>query len=236
MKCDCTQELIAAVIATLGGPAAYAAQTVTSTHGGSIPSAGPSSASAGGGPGGFAPGASGGRGPGAFAAGGAPSGARGAGSAAGLFGSAPPNGTRGPGAGRFGGPAGGLRSGGALGGGPGGEASVSSALAKALESGAGAYRWVAATTGSTSAASYELATGGEPVMALGGFNGNGGELSLASFISYVRAGEIHYFIDAGSVGGPGGGASNTTAAISSWVQSHFTAQTIGGVSVYDLSR
>ena len=112
---------------------------------------------------------------------------------------------------------------------------MSTALSKALRSGAGAYRWVAATTGSTSAASLELATGGEPVMALGGFNGNGGELSLASFISYVRAGEIHYFIGAGG-GGPGGGAANTTAAISSWVQSHFSAETIGGVSVYDLSR
>jgi hypothetical protein len=223
--------IVAAVIAALGGPAGYAVATVTSTHSGSIPSAGPSAASAGGGPGGFAAPAGGGRGPGAFAAGGAPSGAPGAGSASGLFGGAPPSG-----AGGFGGPPGVLRSGGRVGGGAGG-VSVSTALAKALQSGAGAYRWVAATTGSASAASLELASRGEPVMALGGFNGNGGELSLASFISYVRAGEIHYFVAAGGGGaGPGGGTANTTAAISSWVQSHFSAQTIGGVTVYDLSR
>ena len=227
--------IIAAVIAALGGPAAYAVQTVTNTHGGSIPSAGPSTGSAGGGPGGFAPGAGGGGGgPSAFARGGTP----GAGAAPGLFGAAPPSGTRGLRTGGFRGPSGGLRPGGLGGGGAGGGVNVSSALAKALEADAGAYRWVAATTGSTSAASFELATGGDPVMALGGFNGNGGELSLASFIRYARAGEIHYFIaDGGGGGGPGGGASSdTTAAITSWVQSHYSSETIGGVTVYQLSH
>jgi hypothetical protein len=90
--------------------------------------------------------------------------------------------------------------------------------------------------GSTNAASYELATGGDPVMAIGGFNGNGGELSLAAFIRYVRAGDIHYFIAAGGGGGPGGGASGTTAEISSWVEAHYTAKTFGGVTVYELTR
>jgi hypothetical protein len=224
--------IAAAVIAMLGGPAAYAVQTVTSTHSGSIPSAGPSTGAAGGGPGGFSPGAGGGRGPGAFAQGGAPSAA---GPAHGLFGGSAPSGARGLRGGGFGGPSGGLRSGGLAGGG--GGVSVSPALAKALESGAGAYRWVAATAGSTSAASFELATGGDPVMALGGFNGNGGDLSLASFIHYVRAGEIHYFIaGGGGGGGPGGGTSDTSAAITSWVQSHFSSETVGGVTLYDLSH
>ena len=37
---------------------------------------------------------------------------------------------------------------------------------------------MAATSGSQSAASLELATGGEPVMAIGGFNNEGGNLTL----------------------------------------------------------
>jgi len=226
--------IVAAVIAALAGPAAYAVQTVTSTHSGSIPSAGPSTAAAGGGFGGQAPGR-GGRGAGAFAPGGPLSGAPAAGSAPGLFGRAPTNGARGLRGGGFGGPPAGLRPGGLAGGGGGAGSSVSTALVKALESDAGAYRWVAATTGSTSAASFELATGGEPVMALGGFNGNGGELSLASFIRYVHAGQIHYFIGGGGVPGVGG-TSDTTTAITSWVESHFSSETIGGVAVYDLSR
>ena len=40
-------------------------------------------------------------------------------------------------------------------------------------------------------------------MAIGGFNNNGGELSLAQFIRYVRAGDIHYFIASGGGGGQG---------------------------------
>ncbi len=263
--------ICAAAIAGLGGPAAYAVQTISTTHGGSIPSAGPTvtGASGGlgglGGPGGFAgPGASGGAG--AFAPGGGSAtvgggvpggGVPSSGSAAEgqtLFGGAGSSGGAPSGqssatapsgsaaAGSFAGPGaangrGFARSGLGVGGGAGAGASVEPALVKALESDASSYRWVAATMGSTSAASYELATGGDPVMAIGGFNNNGGELSLAQFIRYVRAGEIHYFISSGGAGGgPGGQSSTGTAEISSWVQSHYSAQTIGGVSVYDLGR
>ena len=99
------------------------------------------------------------------------------------------------------------------------------------------YRWVAATDGSTSAASYELATGGDPVMAIGGFNGNGGELSLAQFIRDVRAGEIHYFIASGGRRRrPGRRRLLEPSTITAWVQSHYSATTIGGVTVYDLQR
>jgi hypothetical protein len=118
----------------------------------------------------------------------------------------------------------------------GGAASVPAALAKALESHAGSYRWVAATDGSMNAASYELATGGDPVMAIGGFNGNGGLLSLAAFIADVHAGEIHYFIGSGDVGGgPGAVAAGSTSDISAWVTTHYSGTTIGGVEVYDLA-
>jgi 4-amino-4-deoxy-L-arabinose transferase-like glycosyltransferase len=209
----------AALIAALAGPAAYAVQTVTSAHTGSIPSAGPSAAGNAG-LGGLGIGRPGGFGGGQALFGrGAPAGVR-------------PTPTQAPPSGAPGFAGGGRRF--AAGGGPGGgDVSTSSALVKALESNARSYRWVAATTGSMTAASYELATGGDPVMAIGGFNNNGGELSLAQFIRYVHAGDIHYFIASGG-GAPGQGAAGTSQ-ITAWVQSHFSAQTIGGVTVYDLA-
>ena len=120
-------------------------------------------------------------------------------------------------------------------GGPGGDV-TSSALVAALKSGATGYRWAAATSGSQSAASLELATGGVPVMAIGGFSGQGGNLSLAQFEAYVKAGDIHYYIATGGGfgGGPGGGSN--TSAITSWVKAHYRAETIGGQTVYDLSQ
>ena len=40
----------------------------------------------------------------------------------------------------------------------------------------------------------------------------------------------------GGFGGQGGATSSTSSAISSWVESHFTAQTVGGVTLYDLTQ
>ena len=59
--------------------------------------------------------------------------------------------------------------------------------------------------GANSAAGYQLASG-EPVMALGGFNGSDPSPTLAQFQDYVADGEIHYFISGGGGlgGGPGG--------------------------------
>jgi 4-amino-4-deoxy-L-arabinose transferase-like glycosyltransferase len=239
---------VCAIVAGLGGPLAYAAQTVSTSHTGSLPSAGPSVSGAGGGLGGFGSGGlpGGGRGfTGGGFNGGPPgvsrSGASGSGSGnpSSLFG---PGSTAKTGSGSRVGVRGlgsaGLQAGG-VGGGAGG-ISVSSALSSALKESAGHYRWVAATMGSMSAASLELATGGEPVMAIGGFNNNGGELTLAAFEKYVASGDIHYFIASGNGvgggGGPGQSVGSTTSEISSWVESHFKAQTIGASTVYDLSR
>lgn len=75
-------------------------------------------------------------------------------------------------------------------------------------------------------------------MAIGGFNGEGGNISLATFEAYVAKGDIRYFIasGAGSGGAPrGGGGRNSDAAITSWVEAHFKAETIGDQTVYDLS-
>jgi 4-amino-4-deoxy-L-arabinose transferase-like glycosyltransferase len=102
------------------------------------------------------------------------------------------------------------------------------------------FAWVAATTGSNSASGYQLATG-DPVMAIGGFNGTDPAPTLAQFESYVAAGKIHYYISGGGfgAGGFGGGLRGSTAShtseISSWVAAHFTAETVDGVTLYDLT-
>jgi hypothetical protein len=199
---------------------------VTTAHTGSVPSAGPEARGGFGGPGGVG----GGRGFGAGTAfPGRPGGSTGArpsfrggpGGFPGATGGAPPGAARPTGA----------RS---AGGGPGGGVTTSTALKQALEADASRYRWVAATSGSQSAASLELATGGAPVMAIGGFDNEGGHLSLAAFERYVAQGDIHYYIASRGAGGPGGGGS--TNAITSWVESHYRAVTIGGQTVYDLTQ
>jgi 4-amino-4-deoxy-L-arabinose transferase-like glycosyltransferase len=238
-----------ALLACLAGPVAYSAQTITTAHTGSIPSAGPGSSSIGG----FGPG--GGAGPGARS--GEPAlglpGGRGGSSAAGaeagdleLFGSSGTKrlGGSSTGAGRLP-PAAGAPSagGGGVGrGGGAGQTAVSGALKKALEGEASHFRWVAAVSGSQTAASLELGTGGEPVMAIGGFNNQGGNLSLARFKTYVAKGEIHYYIASGNSGGPGGGGPgggsgvSSSSTIATWVKANFKSVEVGGQTVYDLTQ
>jgi 4-amino-4-deoxy-L-arabinose transferase-like glycosyltransferase len=225
--------VVLAALASLAGPVAYSAQTITTGHTGSTPTAGPETSGGG-----------------------------------------------------FG-----------MGGGAGGQATASAALDRALSANAGRFRWVAATSGSQSAASLELATGGEPVMAIGGFSGEGGNLTLAQFKEYVARGEIHYYIaSSGGMGGgrafsaaggsttsgagspPGGSSSSTrpsgqpptggarggfggtrggfggtrggfggtrggpggmstsSNAITTWVKAHFKKVTVGGQTMYDLTQ
>jgi 4-amino-4-deoxy-L-arabinose transferase-like glycosyltransferase len=234
---------VCAVLACLVGPVAYAAQTITTAHTGSIPSAGPGSSGMGGGMGPGGEVGTSGRGLGGRAGGppGLPGGQ--GGSASGKPG--------GQGASASGAPriAGGPSVAG--GGGGDGQTNVSSALEKALETDASKFRWVAAVSGSQTAASLELGTGGEPVMAIGGFNNQGGNLTLAQFKAYVAKGEIHYYIGsstggggAGPVGGiargsggPGGGSgASSSSAITSWVKANFKSVEIGGQTVYDLTQ
>jgi hypothetical protein len=74
-------------------------------------------------------------------------------------------------------------------------------------------------------------------MAIGGFSGTGGQLSLAAFQRYVAAGDIHYYIVGSGGGGAGGGpgGSGSTSTITAWVRAHYKAETIGGETVYDLT-
>jgi 4-amino-4-deoxy-L-arabinose transferase-like glycosyltransferase len=234
-----------AVVVSLIGPGAYTLATAATPHTGAIPSAGPTVAS-GRGPGGFGGRAAFGRG--GFGGGGRPFprfGGNGIGSPTGN-GVPTGNGNGFPGGGRFAGPGGqggfgGLPGGGAGRGGPGGGflngTSVSAAAKSLLESGAGNYRWAAATVDANNAASYQLATGA-PVMAIGGFNGTDPSPTLAQFERDVANHEVHYFIAGGGGfggGGPGRASGSVSRSITSWVESNFRVQTVGGVTFYDLT-
>src|SRR3954454_906747 len=200
------------VLAGLGGPAAYAVQTATTAHTGSIPSAGPTAA------GGFGPG---GFGPRGFGPGGGFRGGQGGPMAqAGGTGTAPGGTTGTPGA---------VGMGGLLDAG-----SVSDAAAAALSEDASSYTWVAATIGANNAAGYQLATE-LPVMPIGGFNGTDPSPTLQQFEQWVSEGKIHWFI-AGGVGMGGDGGSSTAAQITSWVESNFSSTTVGSVTMYDLTQ
>ena len=225
-----------ALVAGLAGPLAYSLDTAATSHTGALPSAGPL-ASFGGPGGGFGGGRPGGGfgAPGGTTQGGSASGGSAQGGTSGGTAGRPSGSTAGrfPGStsGRQGGfPGGG---GGGIGGALGGNTQVSSAITKLLTSGATGYRWAAATVGAESAAPFQLASG-EPLMAIGGFNGTDQTPSLAQFKQMVAAGEVHYFI--GTNGHTFGGGSGDAAQITSWVESHFTKQTVGGVTVYNLSR
>ncbi|MDQ2781108.1 MAG: glycosyltransferase family 39 protein [Actinomycetota bacterium] len=111
----------------------------------------------------------------------------------------------------------------------------STAVVSALSANADKYTWVAAAIGSQNAAGLQLGTQ-LPVMAIGGFNGSDPSPTLAQFQAYVSAGQIHYFLAGGGIGGGNTGGSNASSKISTWVQSNFTAVTIGGSTFYDLTQ
>ncbi len=256
-------KLAIALVATLGLGAALAAplfstvSTAATPHGGAIPSVTPTPAGGQGGPGGGFPG-------GAFPGGGfrrsfggtfPGGGVRGGGIPGGGFqgGTFPGRGFQGgglpgrtnPGNGNrtFPGFAGGAPSfgGGGAGGGFLNASQSNPALTKLLQADAGRYTWAGATVNSNNAAGYQLASG-EPIMAIGGFNGTDPAPSLSQFEQDVSAGKIHYFI-AGGLGGAGGfapaggsgGTGDDGTQITSWVESHFTSERVGGVTVYDLT-
>ncbi|MGK3091165.1 ArnT family glycosyltransferase [Streptomyces sp. WAC01490] len=260
--------------ASLAGPTAYTLSTLNSGHQGSIVTAGPSGGGGMGGPGGGGRGGPGGDGGRGQRAGMQPPGGQGQfpgqgqgqgqGQAqGGQPGNAPggmPTAPTGTGTG-FGE---GMRGGGG-GGGMGGllnGASVSTEAKALLEKDADAYTWTAAAVGAQNAASYQLATG-DPVMAIGGFNGSDPSPTLAQFKKYVAEGKIHYFVSGGiggggmggggmeggagmggggmggggiGGGGIGGGGTGTSSQISSWVTENFTEVTVGSATFYDLTQ
>ncbi|MER5290678.1 glycosyltransferase family 39 protein [Streptomyces pharetrae] len=243
----------------LAGPAAYSLTTLGEGHTGSIVTAGP--AVAGGGMGGGRPGGGGGPGGGGFPDGGPirqgqqgqqgqqPGGQDGGtgrpptGGFPGQNGQPGQQGQQGqnglPG-GQDQTPGGRPGEGGGMGGGVGGllnGAAVSDEARELLEADAGEYTWAAAAIGAQNAASHQLATG-EPVMAIGGFNGTDPSPILARFQQYVADGRVHYFVASGDggTGGGMGGDGGTSARISAWVEANFTKVTAGSATFYDLTR
>jgi len=89
--------------------------------------------------------------------------------------------------------------------------------------------------GATNAAGYQLASG-EPIMAMGGFNGSDPTPTLAEFQAFVRDGAVRYYLSGRSGIPGGGGGGNQLGAITTWVQQNFTSQVVGGVTLYDLRR
>jgi hypothetical protein len=72
-------------------------------------------------------------------------------------------------------------------------------------------------------------------MSIGGFNGTDPAPTLADFEQLVHEHAIHYFISGGVVNGAGGNGSSDASAIATWVAGHFTAQTVDGAILYDLT-
>ncbi|MEU8097252.1 glycosyltransferase family 39 protein [Streptomyces rubiginosohelvolus] len=233
--------------ASLAGPTAYTVNTLNSGHQGSIVTAGPSAGGFGmGGPegGGGRPGGPGGGDGGQRGGMQQPPGqGQGQGN---QQGNAPggmptlPGGTgTGTGTGTIPGFGEGMRGGGGGGGGGMGGllngATVDTEAKALLTKDADDYTWVAAAVGAQNAASYQLATG-DPVMAIGGFNGSDPSPTLDRFKKYVAEGKIHYFVSGGGMGGGPGGSSGTSSQISSWVTENFTEVTVGGATFYDLTQ
>jgi hypothetical protein len=245
--------VVLSFVVSLAGPAAYTLSTLNTGHRGSIVTAGPSGADSMGGRGGGLrggmrpPGQNGQQGGGM---GQPPTGGQGSNQQNGMPPGAMPGTAQGntpgnapgtaPGGMTEGGFPGGFPRGGDGGGNGGGGmggllngSSVGTEARKLLEKNAGDYTWAAAAVGSQNAASYQLATG-DPVMAIGGFNGSDPSPTLSQFKKYVEDGRIHYFI-AGGMGG-GGGNSGTSSQISSWVEDNFEKVTAGSATFYDLTR
>ena len=136
--------------------------------------------------------------------------------------------------------------GGPGGGGPGGDAGSDidgdTALAAYLEANQGDATYLVAAFGSQSSASIILATD-EPVMTIGGFNGQDPAPTLEEFIQYVESGQARYvLVSGGGQGGPGGGGpGGGSSEISSWVTTNGTvvdASAYGGSTsgtLYDLA-
>jgi len=106
-------------------------------------------------------------------------------------------------------------------------------LTPVLTQDAGRYRWVAATPGLINAARLQLACRA-PVMGVGGFNKTDPFPQPQAFRRYVAEGAIHYWFD----GGPWEDRPRPTCAqeIERWVRQGFEARYVDGFRLFDLTR
>lgn len=115
-----------------------------------------------------------------------------------------------------------------------GASTPSTEVVSALSADADRYTWVAAAVGSQNAAGLQLATG-QPVMALGGFNGTDPSPTLAQLQAYVASGQIHYLLASGGMGGSSTETS-TTSQILAWAAASYQTVSIDGTTFYDLTQ
>jgi 4-amino-4-deoxy-L-arabinose transferase-like glycosyltransferase len=111
----------------------------------------------------------------------------------------------------------------------------SAELTALLQQDADAYTWAAATIGSNSAAGYQLASG-DPVMALGGFNGTDPSPTLEQFQQLVAEGRVHYFVGEAGRSNTDSGGSDEAHRIGLWVEANFTPVAIDDTTIYDLTH
>ena len=112
------------------------------------------------------------------------------------------------------------------------------ALSATLSADAHDFTWAVAVVGSNNAAGYQLASGA-PVMAIGGFNGTDPSPTIEEFQAYVADRQIHYFVRGKMMIGHWGGdatGGRQSADIAEWVETHYTAQTVDRVVIYDLTQ
>ena len=83
------------------------------------------------------------------------------------------------------------------------------------------YDWAAATSGSRTAASYQLASG-QAVMPIGGYTRKDPSPTLAEFKTWVAQGRIHWYI-------------GKRGEIGHWVATHYKSKRVGKIVLYDLS-
>ena len=95
--------------------------------------------------------------------------------------------------------------------------------------------WLVAVASANESAAIQL-TSGQPVMAVGGFNGSDTPLTLEQFKQLVRDGKVNYYA-IGSHGRGGGGPGGGNNEITTWVKQTGTVVNYGGsdVILYKLS-
>ena len=109
-----------------------------------------------------------------------------------------------------------------------------SALVQYLLQNQNGATWLVAVDSANESAAIQL-TSGQPVMAIGGFNGSDTQLTLEQFKQLVADGKLKYY--AASSHGHGGGPNGGNSEITNWIKKNGKVVNYGGsdVTLYELS-
>lgn len=116
------------------------------------------------------------------------------------------------------------------------DSQADSALVSYLLDHQGSATWIAAAASANSSAALQISSG-QPVMALGGFNGSDSAITLVEFKQLASAGKVKYYI--ASSQGMGGGPGQGSSEILSWITANGVKINYGGsgnVTLYQLSN